>query len=937
MKQLYQFAFIFCTFIALSFFLPNSSIEAQGTIDLIVTKTNNVGGLASVGNSWIWDVRLTNNGTADIDYTSNVVMLVDNLPSGLSYSNLTLTSAGGASGSTFPSCSLSSGTVTCNSNGSYLMFSANNNGGDPGYIGFQITVTPSAQGTFTNPQTGQDCLADPNNNIAENNEANNACSDTVNVVGPPNLVVNKTNNVGGNVALGSDWFWDMTVSNIGASAASFNHLEVIFRDQLPTANISYVNSAITSTGVAGTIFCNLTVNVVVCTANGTVTISAGGNFVAQVRATPTAGGTYTNPRSGGVCAVDPNNNVVESSNSDNSCSNSVTVIQPDLTATKSNDTTGNTVTLDDNFTWTVRVANTGADDANFVATNVLLRDNLPNTGATYGAPSITNVTGIPNSGNISCSITTSDLVCSATGNVDIAGSTGRFDVTIPVTATAVQTLANPRSAGTCSVDPDNNIVESNESNNACSDSVTVLQSDLTATKSNDTISNSVLLGDSFNWTIQIANRDTGDARFVAADVLLRDNLPNTGATYGAPSITNVTGIPNSGNISCSITASDLVCSATGNVDIAGSTGRFDVVIPVTAIAAQTLANPRSAGTCSADPDANLSESNESNNSCSNTVTVLQPNLTVTKQNDTAGTARLNNSFIWSFTIDNIDGGDATFLNGDVIFSDDLPSTATYGSVLMSSSSNIINSANIDCSITTLVLTCVANGADVIFMGNTARLIFTVNVTATTLGTLRNPEAGGACIVDPNNTIAESDETNNACSNTVQVIEGDPVQEASDNNGLSIADPAISKIGFLVPGQVGVTGERLEWIVTVTNQDTDPISNLVIVDDVDTRLSVTSVSANGATSNINGQVVTVTYATIGAGETVQFSIFTDVLDGVQVTNTACIDNSNICATGSVIGELPNTGETPFLRQIILMMGLIVISSLTGMSLFRRKQV
>src|SRR5207248_2168488 len=39
------------------------------------------------------------------------------------------------------------------------------------------------------------------------------------------------------------------------------------------------------------------------------------------------------------------------------------------------------------------------------------------------------------------------------------------------------TPGNPRASGTCSVDPNNNITETNEGNNGCSDSVTVTAPD----------------------------------------------------------------------------------------------------------------------------------------------------------------------------------------------------------------------------------------------------------------------------------------------------------------------------------------------------------------------------------------------------------------------------------------------------------------------------
>lgn len=159
-----------------------------------------------------------------------------------------------------------------------------------------------------------------------------------------------------------------------------------------------------------------------------------------------------------------------------------------------------------------------------------------------------------------------------------------------------------------------------------------------------------------------------------------------------------------------------------------------------------------------------------------------------------------------------------------------------------------------------------------------------------------------------------------------------VAPATEESGIiTLFDPAISKIGFLVPGQVGVTGELLEWVVTVTNPSNVTGVNIVITDDIDPRLQIDSVDAPNATVTINGQTVTVTYASLSPNQTVSFSIFTTVLDGVEVNNTVCVsaDNQGVeeCFTGAAIGELPETGESPLLRYWILFAagGLILLSA------------
>lgn len=152
--------------------------------------------------------------------------------------------------------------------------------------------------------------------------------------------------------------------------------------------------------------------------------------------------------------------------------------------------------------------------------------------------------------------------------------------------------------------------------------------------------------------------------------------------------------------------------------------------------------------------------------------------------------------------------------------------------------------------------------------------------------------------------------------------------------IGIFDPAISKIGFLVPGQVGVTGEQLEWIVTVTNNGTATGTNIQITDIVDSRLSVNSIDTPVGQAVVAGQTVVVTLPTLAPGQTVQFSIFTTVLRGVSVSNSACLIADNTaerCSTGFAIQQLPATGETPFWRTPLLIALLLL---LVGMHVLKK---
>ena len=148
------------------------------------------------------------------------------------------------------------------------------------------------------------------------------------------------------------------------------------------------------------------------------------------------------------------------------------------------------------------------------------------------------------------------------------------------------------------------------------------KAELSVVKTND-VSGSVVAGNSFNWTFTISNTGTKDATFSNNQIVLKDNLP-PGANYGTP-------IENKSNFVCNISSSTLTCTSSSNFTIAKNSS-FTVQIPVTTLSAGSLINPREGGVCAVDPDDKVSESNDNNNTCGNTVTVTpqKGNLVIIK-------------------------------------------------------------------------------------------------------------------------------------------------------------------------------------------------------------------------------------------------------------------------------------------------------------------
>jgi hypothetical protein len=287
-----------------------------------------------------------------------------------------------------------------------------------------------------------------------------------------NLTPDKENDVGGATTLGNPWTWTITVNNDGDAGAAFADGAVILTDNLPDGDVTYsaFSGPDNESGITGTIDCSLTGVDISCVADGPVSIAADGSFEVSVLATPLDVGTFDNPE--GICEVDPDNVVTESNENDNTCSDSVTVTAPNLTSTKANNVGGAT-TLGTPWTWTITASNVGNAAAVFADGEEIVGDPLPSGNITYGTPSVLNATGVTNAASISCAITADVLSCVADGAaVTMAATTGSFQVAFSATPSATGTFNN--SSNLC-VDPDNEIVESNELDNTCSDSVTVTE------------------------------------------------------------------------------------------------------------------------------------------------------------------------------------------------------------------------------------------------------------------------------------------------------------------------------------------------------------------------------------------------------------------------------------------------------------------------------
>ncbi|GAB5493897.1 MAG: hypothetical protein Phog2KO_41120 [Phototrophicaceae bacterium] len=139
------------------------------------------------------------------------------------------------------------------------------------------------------------------------------------------------------------------------------------------------------------------------------------------------------------------------------------------------------------------------------------------------------------------------------------------------------------------------------------------------------------------------------------------------------------------------------------------------------------------------------------------------------------------------------------------------------------------------------------------------------------------------------------------------------------------DPVINMLGFTSTSDVG---EEIEWIITFSNTGDTAGQNIVISDTVGNGLQVENVQHNTGTTSINGRTVTVSIPMLNPDETIQFSIFTTVIDASDMSNTVCVTASNLngenCVRGLPVQALPATGETPYWREPTLWLGVMTLS-------------
>jgi uncharacterized repeat protein (TIGR01451 family) len=171
------------------------------------------------------------------------------------------------------------------------------------------------------------------------------------------------------------------------------------------------------------------------------------------------------------------------------------------------------------------------------------------------------------------------------------------------------------------------------------------------------------------------------------------------------------------------------------------------------------------------------------------------------------------------------------------------------------------------------------------------------------------------------TVSDGNGGTNSASVEIIIRSGDESPDPGDDDDeqpvVNLADPAITKLGELQPGDLGLPGEQITWVITVSNPSTVNMTNVVVTDEIVPELRIDGANTDRGTVSISGQVVTFQIPFLNAGESIQMRIATTVLqspESGEFTNLASVrsdQNTIKTATATVNGVtgLPDTGYRP----------------------------
>lgn len=742
-----------------------SDVDTVQLPDPWVTKTSNVAS-AGRGDTVVYTVTVGNSGPGP----AAAVSLTDTMPAQLS--NVTWTCA--ASGSATCPTASGSGSITGQSSATFP------SGGQLVYtITSKINATASS-GAFTNTAS---ITA-----TADRDSTNNSRGAAVTVTSP-DLSITKTNGISG-VKPGQSAPYTIVVTNNGPGSVT----GAVIADSAPT----------NFTGAGWT-----------CTAGGTATCPAAsgtGTSISQTTGVFPAGGTLTYVWQGIVPAnasgttvntatVTPPTGqaITEANTANNSATDTDSIIQPDVSVSKTDNTTA--VYPLQVVTYDIVVSNLGTTPA----ANVGVTDNPPTTliNRSWACQGVTGGATCPAPSGTSLSVTIPSMP---------AGST----VTYRMTAT----VASGTAAGTTITNTANVAFTGDPitGNNSSTDTDTVTHPDLRITKGNGI--STVWPGYQGTYTIIATNLGPGPV----TGATVTDTMPTS---IGSVSWTCAA----SASASCPASGTGSISTSAVNLPVNG-TATFTVNYTVNNNYAGTIANQATIAV-----PTGYTDPNTGNNTATDTDTSVQPDVAITKT-DGQTSVYPGQALTYSIVVTNNGPGP---VNG-ITVADTLPATLVSGSTTWT------------CSAVGTGASCPASGSGSINTsavnlpsGGTATFNLATVVANSATGTLSNTATAAV----PAATFTDSNTTNNTATDSEPITLPDVVISKTDGV-TSIAAGQSTTYTILVtnngPGPAG----------TVTVADTMPAALL----NVTWNCTSMAGGATCGTASGNGSINTTAVLPIG---------------------------------------------------------------------------
>jgi uncharacterized repeat protein (TIGR01451 family) len=373
-------------------------------------------------------------------------------------------------------------------------------------------------------------------------------------------------------------------------------------------------------------------------------------------------------------------------------------------------------------------------------------------------------------------------------------------------------------------------------------------------------SSQVSPGDTFTYTITVANTGSATASPVVITDDLNDSLTGVSATYDIN--------PGSGQDgTCTVGAGNSIsCPASGTISLAKSDG--DEVAPENDVVAVTVTATAPSDSCPTLLNTASAQLGNETPITSDQVTVdvvgCAPVLEITKEASTSQVSP-GDSFGYTITVTNTGNADAT----GVVVTDDLDDTLTVDSAAYdinggSSSSCDLGAGN--------MIRCPASGSETLKPGD---------VLTVTIGVTTDPSVCGALF----------NQAHAAFNEDAKGVDSDLVEV--DVVGCSV-DVTVTKDASSTSVN---SGDKVAFTITATNNGSVTATGVQVTDSVPAGLTITDATwSNGESSgscDVSGQNVTCDVGDLGAGGSATVTISVTTTDGAcpSVQNTASVSAAN----------------------------------------------